>query len=307
MATKNATEVGFIGLGNMGTPMARRLLAAGYRVTVCDLDGARVQQLVDEGAGSASTPEALAGLTETILTSLPDPAALEAVALGEHGAVRGKRLKRLVDLSTVGPEQARRVASALVEHDIGYVDAPVSGGPGGAVRGALAIMVGASRDAIAVVQPILEELGRPVVVGDEPGMGQVMKLANNYLAATALAITSEAMVYGVKSGLDPAAMIEAINAGSGRNSASQDKFPRSILTGTFDYGFALGLMCKDLRLFTADADRQSAPIEIGSAVNDLWQRRLAELGDSADFTEIIKPLERRTGVQVRAAAAEAAP
>jgi 3-hydroxyisobutyrate dehydrogenase-like beta-hydroxyacid dehydrogenase len=307
MATKNATEVGFIGLGNMGTPMVRRLLTAGCRVTVCDLDGARVQQLVDEGAGSASTPLALAGLAETILTSLPDPAALEAVAFGEDGVISGTRLRRVVDLSTVGPEQARRVACALAERDIGYVDAPVSGGPGGAARGALAIMVGASHDAIAVVQPILEELGRPVVVGGGPGMGQVMKLANNYLAATALAITSEAMIYGVKSGLDPAAMIEAINAGSGRNSASQDKFPRSILTGTFDYGFALGLMCKDLRLFAADADSQGAPIEIGSAINDLWQRRLAELGDGADFTEIIKPLERRTGVQVRAAAAEAAP
>jgi 3-hydroxyisobutyrate dehydrogenase-like beta-hydroxyacid dehydrogenase len=287
--------------------MVRRLLTAGCRVTVCDLDGARVQQLVDEGAGSASTPLALAGLAETILTSLPDPAALEAVAFGEDGVIGGTRLRRVVDLSTVGPEQARRVACALAERDIGYVDAPVSGGPGGAARGALAIMVGASHDAIAVVQPILEELGRPVVVGGGPGMGQVMKLANNYLAATALAITSEAMIYGVKSGLDPAAMIEAINAGSGRNSASQDKFPRSILTGTFDYGFALGLMCKDLRLFAADADSQGAPIEIGSAINDLWQRRLAELGDGADFTEIIKPLERRTGVQVRAAAAEAAP
>ena len=300
-------KIGFVGLGNMGTPMAHRLLAAGHQIIVCDLETQKVQQLVEAGAESAPTPAALADEVETILTSLPNSAALETVALGDGGIGGGKRVQRIVDLSTVGPDTARKVAAALADHGVGYVDAPVSGGPGGAARGTLAIMIGARPDELAPVEPALKELGRPFLVGDAPGMGQVMKLANNYLSATALSITSEAMVYGVKSGLDPSVMIDVINAGSGRNSASQDKFPGAILTGTFDYGFALGLMCKDLRLFAADAERQGAPIEVGSLVNELWQQRLEQLGETADFTEIIKPLEDAAGIEVRVAGSATVP
>lgn len=293
-------DIGFIGLGNMGLPISRRLLAAGHRLTVCDLDAARVQRLVDEGAESAPSPAAVAGRVETILTSLPSPAALEAVALGPEGIAGGERVRRLVDLSTVGPDTSRRVASALADRGVAMVDAPVSGGVGGATQGTLAVMVAASDEHFSVVKPILSELGRVVVVSDEPGMGQVMKLANNYLSATALAVTSEALVYGVKAGLDPAVMVEVFNAGSGRNTASLDKFPRAVLPGTFDYGFAIGLMCKDLRLFAADAEGLGVPLWVGSAVRNLWQFSCDQLGEEADFTEIVRPLEGWTGVEVRA-------
>jgi 3-hydroxyisobutyrate dehydrogenase-like beta-hydroxyacid dehydrogenase len=292
--------LGFIGLGNMGLPMSRRLLAAGHQLVVCDVAPERVELLVAEGAEAAPTPAAVASRVETVLCSLPRPEILDAVALGEHGVADGGAVKRLVDLSTVGPDASRAVGERLAERGIALVDAPVSGGPGGAAAGTLAIMVGARPEEFDVVRPLLEVLGNPFVVGGEPGMGQVMKLANNYLAATALIVTSEAMVYGTKAGLDPAAMIEVINAGSGRNSASQDKFPRAILPGTFDYGFAMGLMNKDLGLFAADAEGRGVPQFVASAIRHYWQFVTDQRGENTDFTEIIRPMEEWAGVEVRA-------
>ncbi len=300
-------DIGFIGLGNMGLPMSRRLVAAGHRLVVCDLDAGRVQLLVAEGASAAATPAEVAAQVETVLTSLPTPAALDAVALGPDGVAGGDRVRRLVDLSTVGPDTSRRVASGLAANGIALVDAPVSGGVSGATEGTLAVMVAGAEAQRAVTEPLLSELGRVFVVGEDPGMGQVMKLANNYLSATALAVTSEAIVYGVKSGLDPSVMIDVFNAGSGRNSATQDKFPRRVLPGTFDHGFAIGLMCKDLRLFGADAEGQGVPLWVGSAVRQLWQFACDQLGEGADFTEIVRPFEGWAGVEARAAESAAAP
>jgi 3-hydroxyisobutyrate dehydrogenase-like beta-hydroxyacid dehydrogenase len=294
-------EIGFIGVGNMGLPMSRRLLAAGHRLIVCDLDPGRVRELVDEGAAEAvPTPAEVAERVETIITSLPSPSALEAVTLGPDGVSRGKRVRRVIDTSTVGPQTSCRVAAELAPAGIALVDAPVSGGVGGATQGTLAVMVAAAPEQRDVAEPILIELGRVFTVGVEPGMGQVMKLANNYLAATALAATSEAIVYGVKAGLDPSVMIDVLNAGSGRNSATQDKFPRSVLPGTFDYGFAIGLMCKDLRLFASSAEDLGVPQWIGSAVRHLWQFSSDQLGENADFTRIVQPLESWAGVEARA-------
>jgi hypothetical protein len=292
-------EIGFIGLGNMGTPIARRLLAAGHRLIVSDIDPEPVARLVGDGASAARTPAEVAARAETIIVSLPSPAALEQVALGGDGIAGGARVRRLIDLSTVGPDASRRVASGLAEHGVTLIDAPVSGGVGGATEGTLAVMVAAPAHELELVAPILSQLGRVVAVGDQPGMGQVMKLANNYLSGTALAATGEALVYGVKAGLDPATMIEVLNAGSGRNTATIDKFPRAVLPGTFDYGFAIGLMCKDLRLFAADAERVGVPLPVGDAVGRVWQRSCDELGEEADFTAVVRPLEQAAGVEIR--------
>jgi 3-hydroxyisobutyrate dehydrogenase-like beta-hydroxyacid dehydrogenase len=300
-------EVGFIGLGNMGLPMARRLLAAGHRLVVCDLDAARVQLLVDAGAEAEPSPAAVAARVETILTSLPDPAALEAVALGPGGVTAGDRVRRLVDLSTVGPDASRRLAAALAGRGIALVDAPVSGGVAGATQGTLAVMAAGAPEELASAEPLLREVGRVFVVGDEPGLGQVMKLVYNYLSAAALAATSEALAYGAKAGLDAAVMVDVANAGSGRNSATVDKFPNQVLSRRFASGFATGLMCKDLRLFAADAERLGVPLFVGSAVRQLWQYTSDHQGPLADFTEIARPLEAWTGVELRARAPATAP
>lgn len=294
-------KIGFIGLGNIGLPMARRLVAAGHRLVVCDLDAERVQRLVDEGAEAAATPRAVANAAETVLVSLPTPAALQVVALGADGVAGGQRIQRLVDLSTVGPGVSRQIAAELSGHGIALIDSPVSGGVAGATKGTLALMVAGGEVERQVALPLLGELGKTFVVGDEPGMGQVMKLANNYLSATALAATSEALVYGAKSGLDPAVMIEVANAGSGSNSATRDKFPNQVLPGTFASGFAIGLMCKDLKLFTEDAEARQVPLFVGSAVQQIWQHTRDRRGAEVDFTEIVRPLEEWTGTEVRSA------
>jgi 2-hydroxy-3-oxopropionate reductase len=150
-----------------------------------------------------------------------------------------------------------------------------------------------------MIEPVLKIFGKVFHVGERPGLGQAMKLANNYLSATALAATSEAMVFGVKAGLDPDLMIDVLNSGSGRNSATQDKFPRSILPGTFDFGFTTGLMYKDLKLFTEEAEAAGTSLWIASIVRQVWQHANGQIGGDADFTTVIKPLEQWAGVQVR--------
>lgn len=294
-------KLGFIGLGNMGLPMAERLLAAGHDLVVHDLNSEAVASLTAQGARAADSPQAVADATETVLASLPTPQIVQAVALGENGVIAGKAVKRFIDLSTSGAPTAKLLAAKLGDAGVAAIDSPVSGGVSGAAAGTLAMMVACSAAEFVVVEPIVAHLGKVFHVGAEPGLGQSMKLLNNYLSATALATTSEALVFGAKAGLDPQTMIDILNVSSGRNSATQDKFPRSILTGKFDFGFAAGLMCKDLRLFAEQADNMGVPLWVGSAVRQLWQYTSDQLGPGTDFTSIIKPMEEWAQVQVRSA------
>jgi 3-hydroxyisobutyrate dehydrogenase-like beta-hydroxyacid dehydrogenase len=294
------SEVGFIGLGKMGTPMALRLLDAGHQLVVHDLDAGAAARLLERGAQAAGSPAEVAARVETVFASLPTPQVLEAVALGDDGVIAGSSVRRFVDLSTIGAPTSARVAKGLAERSIAMVDAPVSGGVKGAEQGTLAVMVAAEaaeRDAVA---PLLGELGRIFVVGEQPGMGQVMKLVNNYLSATALIASGEALAVGAKAGIDPRTMIEVVNAGTGRNSATEDKFPRAILPGTFDAGFAMGGMYKDVRLFTEQAEIAGVPLWVGSAVRQMWQYANDAVGPDADMTAIVKPVEAWAGVELRA-------
>ncbi len=241
-------EIGFIGLGNMGQPMARRLIEAGHKLVVYDTRNDAVAPLVALGAQLASSPADVADRVETVMSSLPSLKISEKVATGEGGVIHGKRVKRYVDLSTTGSRVAAKIAAALAKKNIVQIDSPVSGGVGGANKGTLAVMVSGPQADIDVVKDALSVLGKVFVIGHKPGMAQTMKLANNFLSATAMAATSEAVAMGVKAGLDPAVMIDVINAGSGRTTASDGKFPQAILPRTFNYGFATALMLKDVRL-----------------------------------------------------------
>ncbi len=221
-------DIGFIGLGKMGFPMARRLIEAGHQLVVFDQRKQAVDKLVALGAQSASSPEDVADRAETVLASLPSLQASLEVATGESGVIEGRRAKRFVDLSTVGSHMAVRIHHLLAKRNIVQLDSPVSGGVGGAEKGNLAVMVSGPRTDFEAVRPALDVIGRVFFIGEKPGSAQTMKLANNLLSATAVVATSEAVVMGVKSGLDPNVMIDVINAGSGMNTASRDKFPRSI-------------------------------------------------------------------------------
>ncbi len=294
-----AEHIGFIGLGNMGKPMASRLADAGYPLTVYDVRRDSAAALAAKGARIAASPAAVASEVDTVLLSLPNPAIVREVALGKDGVVAGSKIKTLIDLSTTGATCARAIAAALAAKGIATVDSPVSGGVAGAIKGTLAVMVACPKAMFTELEPMLKHIGSVFFIGECPGMGQTMKLANNLLSATALAATSEAIVFGVKAGLDPAIMIEVINAGSGRNSASQDKFPKAILPRTFDFGFTTGLMYKDLKLCLEEAEAAGVPMWVANAVRQLWQHAHQEIGDDKDFTTIVQVLERWAGVEVK--------
>ena len=291
-------DIGFIGLGKMGFPMARRLVEAGHQLVVFDQRKEAVDKLVALGAQAASSPKDVADRAETVLASLPSLQASLEVATGAGGVIEGKRARRFVDLSTVGSHMAVRIHDLLAKRNIVQLDSPVSGGVGGAEKGTLAVMVSGPRIDFEAVKSALDVIGRVFFIGEKPGSAQTMKLANNLLSATAVVATSEAVVMGVKSGLDPNVMIEVINAGSGMNTASRDKFPRSILPRTFDFGFATGLMVKDVRLCLEEAKALGLSMEIAEAVGRLWEVVIREMGPESDFTSAIKPIEKTAGVVV---------
>ncbi len=291
--------LGFVGTGRMGGPMTIRLLAAGYRVCIYDRDEKIVQDLVKQGAEAASSPADVADRAQTIFLSLPNPEIVNNVALGKDGLIDGKMVKRVIDFSTIGPKTAVIVAKAMAERQISYVDAPVSGGVTGATNGTLAVMVSCPKPVYSSIESLMTNFGKVFHLGEGAGQAQTMKLANNLLAAAALVVSSEAMVMGVKAGLDPQVMLDVINSGSGRNSATQDKFPRAILPGTFDFGFTTALSYKDVRLCVDEAENLGVPMVVGAAVREMLAVTNALHGPDSDFTSICKVLETWGGVTVR--------
>jgi 3-hydroxyisobutyrate dehydrogenase-like beta-hydroxyacid dehydrogenase len=299
-------DIGFIGLGKMGFPMARRLIEAKHQLTVFDQRQEAVEKLVALGAQAASSTKDVADRAETVLASLPSLQASLEVATGTGGVIEGKRVRRFVDLSTVGSHMAVRIHDALAKRNIVQLDSPVSGGVGGAEKGTLAVMVSGPKADFEAVKTALDVIGKVFFIGEKPGSAQTMKLANNLLSATAVVATSEAVVMGVKSGLDASVMVDVINAGSGMNTASRDKFPRAILPRTFDFGFATGLMVKDVRLYLEEAKALGLSMEVAEAVGRLWEVVIREMGAESDFTSAIKPIERAAGVVVGGTSAHAA-
>jgi 3-hydroxyisobutyrate dehydrogenase-like beta-hydroxyacid dehydrogenase len=292
-------DIGFIGLGNMGFHMARRLTEAGHKLTVYDTRPEAMARLTKLGAEAASSPREVADRNETVLASLPTPDIVLAVATGKDGVIEGRKVRRFVDTSTTGSRMAIRIAETLAKNNIVQLDSPVSGGVSGAEKGTLAVMVAGPRADFDLLREMLGVIGRVFFIGEKPGMGQTMKLCNNLLSATAVAVSSEAVVMGVKAGLDPEVMIDVINAGSGRNTATEAKFTRAVFPRTFDFGFTNGLMYKDVRLCLEEAEALGVPMWVGSAVRQMFQLSATENGSDKDLTTLIKCIERWAGVEVR--------
>jgi 3-hydroxyisobutyrate dehydrogenase-like beta-hydroxyacid dehydrogenase len=291
-------SVGFVGVGRMGARMARRLMTAGYPLTIYDTSNAAVQPLVESGAKRAESPAAVASAAEIVFASVPTPPIVESVALGPKGVIEGTRAKIFIDVSTTGATVAKRVAEGLAAKGITAVDAPVSGGITGAEKGTLAVMVSCPQATFEIVKPLLDVLGKIFFVGTQPGQGQTMKLLNNLLSATAMAITSEAVVMGVKAGLDPSLVVDVFNAGTARNSATQDKIKQHVISRKFSYGFGLALLNKDIRLCMAEADALGVPMIVGSAVRQLLSISTTTEGIDADMTAMTKTVEAWAGVRV---------
>jgi len=291
--------VGFIGVGRMGGRLAQRLIKAGYDLVIFDTNQDAAHTFVQQGAQLLSSPAAVASTCEIVITCLPTPSVVESVALGLNGIVEGKRVKVFIDMSTTGATYAKRIARKLAEKNITAVDAPVSGGLAGAERGTLAVMVSCSDEVLSRIRSVLEVFGKIFLVGHEAGQGQTMKLLNNLLSAAAMAISSEAVVMGVKAGLDARQIVDVINAGTGRNSATADKIPRCVIPRTFNTGFSIELLNKDVRLCLEEADTLGVPMVVGTAVRQLLAITMASEGPNADMTEVIRPLERWVGVEVK--------
>jgi 3-hydroxyisobutyrate dehydrogenase-like beta-hydroxyacid dehydrogenase len=280
--------VGFVGLGNMGSVLASNLVHAGHVVLAHDALGA---DLVPEGASWAMTVAELAEQTDVMVLSLPDASASQNVA-EKILAVGQRRVAYVVDTSTIGVPAAQSIAAMLARHGVGYLDAPVSGGVSGARARTLAVMVAGADEACAVVQPVLAGLSdRLHRVGGRPGLGQAMKLANNFLSATALAATSEAIAFGTSVGLEMATMIEVLDGASGRSAATNDKFPNHVLTGRYASGFTNSLMTKDLQLYLDAVAGRGSRSTIGIVTAAVWAQFASEEPD-ADFTRIYPFVER---------------
>ena len=290
MASKE--RIGFIGLGNMGVPMARRLVDAGYELVVTDAVPEAVERFA---AGSkcerAASPQSIGERCRVVITMLPNGQIVREVLLGANGlAPRLAPGSVAIDMSSSSPIGTRELSADLATIGIALVDAPVSGGVKKAADGMLAIMVGGEAEPVTRVRPILEAMGKVFATGPS-GSGHAMKALNNFLSAANLAIAAEAVIAGQRFGLDPATMISILNASTGRNTGTDSKFPNNVLPRTFNSGFALGLMAKDLRLALEVARSGGAPAGLLEKTAQMWAAAEQQLGGKADNTEVVKYLE----------------
>jgi 3-hydroxyisobutyrate dehydrogenase len=284
--------VGFVGLGNMGSPMAGRLAGAGYAVRGFDADpSVRARFAEATGASVTGTAAEAADGAEAVVMMLPDSAVVHSVAVGDGLLGRMAEGSVLVDMGSSDPLRTRELAAVAGERGVPLVDAPVSGGVTGARQGTLTIMAGGPAEPVASVRGLLEVLGGTVLHVGPVGAGHALKALNNLLSATHLLASSEAILAGREFGLDPEVMIDAINVSSGRSGSTQTKWPRFILDRGFDSGFGLRLMLKDMRIAVGLAEATGWPSRLGAAAADLWARAAERLPADADHTEIVRWLE----------------
>ncbi len=292
MTDKNM-RIGLIGIGNMGTPMGANLIKAGWNLTVHDTDAARMRAFTAAhgGAAAASLTE-LGGKSDVIITMLPDGFIVRRVVLGADGAddclVKGlAKGATIIDMSSSAPVGTRQLGEDLRAHGIALLDAPVSGGVRGAVAATMSIMIGGDQALAERFDTLLAAMGKRFYVGSL-GAGHAAKVLNNYVSAAGLAAAAEAGRIGRRFGIEPQVLINVINASTGRNNSTENKFAQFILNGKFNAGFALGLMAKDVSLAMDVADACHVPAELGHATLALWKKAENALGAKADHTEIAR-------------------
>jgi len=295
MKTKS---IGFVGLGLMGGPMAKRFLDAGYTVIGYDSSPERLQHMITCGITPATSARHVANYVTTVIGSVPDAAASRSVVLDTDGVGQGSMCRYYVETSTIGVRASQDIAAQLAHLGKQFIDSPVSGGPRAIQQGRLTSMVAAPEDALAALQDVYTHLClRKIVVGTQPGLAQACKLINNAISLSIMQIAAEAAVFGVKVGLDPHILIEAINASSGKSAVTMTKFPASILTRRFDFGATLTTATKDIELFVQEAQAFGMLLDSAPAVAASW-RNAADANPHEDFTSIIKRFEAAANVQV---------
>jgi 3-hydroxyisobutyrate dehydrogenase-like beta-hydroxyacid dehydrogenase len=292
-------DAGFLGVGNMGQPMATKLLDGGHGLTIYDINEAAMRPLLDRQARRATSPKDLADRCEIVFVSLPTLAAFRSVVFGPDGLTHGKALKLLVNTCTVGVPFVKEIEHVMAAKGVTLIDCPISGGPPGARAGTLSVMVSGDPATVDRIRPMIALWGRTLTVaGDKPGAAQVLKLTNNILSAVSLAATAEAFVMGEKGGLDPEVMLTAINAGSGRNSATESKFPASVLTRSFDYGAEMHILMKDIDLAIAQGEDLGVPMWVCQAARLVFKHAMHQGAAHEDLTAIVKYVERDAGFEM---------
>lgn len=293
-------KVGFIGVGNMGRPMATNLLKAGYEVNVFDLSQEAVDAMAELGATPCKTNLELASVSDVVFTSLPNAAIVESVMTGQTGVFSACREGTvIIDMSSVAPSTSQKMAKIAGERGVKYVDAPVSGGTAGAAAGTLTIMVGADKETFERIKPILDVIGKNIYHVGDTGLGDAIKLVNNLLLGCSMAALAEALVLGAKCGLDPQTIYDVVSVSSGNSYVLGAKMQQFILKGDFSGGFPVDLQFKDLGL-ALDAGRDTAvPLPMAAAATQVFEAARAQGMGREDMSAIIKVWEQMTGIEVR--------
>lgn len=293
-------KLGFIGLGNMGAPMAANLLKAGYELVVHDVRPEPVEAAVKLGAKKASSPREVAGICHAVITILPTSKEVEEVVLGENGIMAGAAEGSVViEMSTSYPGSTLKINRVLTERGMRMLDAPVSGGVKGAVGGTLSVMVGGDEELFREFKPVFEAMGKNVFHLGDVGAGHTMKAINNFLSACSMIATSEAVVLATKAGLDPARVVNLLQVSSGRSYSTDYKFPTFVLPRTFNAGFPIKLLHKDLDILVRLGRELNVPMFVANMVEQMFSYACSQGKGDLDHTAIIKVLEEWTGVEVR--------
>lgn len=292
-------KAGFLGVGNMGLPMAGRILDAGHELVVYDVREDAMRPLLERQARRAASPKEMADSCEIVFVSLPTLKVLRDVALAPGGLIDGKAMKLLVNTCTVGVPMVKEMEAALKARGIGLVDCPISGGPAGARAGTLAIMASGAPELIERIRPLVSKWGSTfVVAGDAPGAAQVLKLTNNIMFAVNLVLTSEALVMGAKGGVRPEVLLEAINAGSGRNAALSMTFPNAVLPRTFEFGCPLHILMKDVDLAVELGEELGVPMWVCQAARLVYKHAMFEGRADTDISRMVEIVERGAGYEL---------
>jgi 3-hydroxyisobutyrate dehydrogenase-like beta-hydroxyacid dehydrogenase len=288
-------RIGYLGVGNMGQPMAGKLLDAGHDLSIYDAREGAMRPLLERQARQAASPKELADTCDTVIVSLPTLEIFQSALSGPDGLLAGKAMKTLVNTCTVGGPFVRRVETECAATDVTVIDAPISGGVGGARAGTLAVMVSGNPAKVADLMPVFRLWGKTIVIaGHRPGAAQTMKLANNMLSAVALVATSEAMTMSSKAGIPADAMLQILNSGTGRNFATTHVFPEAVLPRTFNSGATIEIIMKDVDLAIAQGEELGVPMWVCQAVRLVLKHGVFQGRAQQDLSRIVQIVEDET-------------
>lgn len=292
-------NIGWIGLGNIGGVMASNLLKAGYHLFVHDLEYKAAEKLIASGAKWADTPRALAGKSDTVISSLPGPPQVRAVMEGKHGVFAGIRKGcTWIDMSTTDAEEVERLGKIAAGKGVSVLEAPLTGGVTLAKAGGITILVGGEKEVFEAQLPMLRKIGGKILLMGPLGSASIVKVITNLLALGHLIMAGEAFMLGNQAGIDPKALLEGIQASSGNSYTIEKEMPL-VYNGSYDVGFSMALACKDLGLTMKHARKYGVPLELGALVEQIFIRAKKQYGDTANSTQAVKLLEDTMNVYLR--------